>query len=309
MESQRMDAFKAATKSGYDAMVRGELERAHRLFQEARDLAEECEAEDPDALDKADVNLAMIRVQVRHDELAERGLREVLLRSVNDDVIRMAAHCLAKILSHRSEHEKALRFAHLSLAKAEALGDPKRLHAALALVGNVHGNRSYLDEALRYFEQAFVILEEHEIDDPAQHAFYWTAYKDSIGYTLTLTGRAEEGRLHLEEALEKARTFGITDLVAETSADLCFACLQIGRLEEARMAGDAALEIAVASGHQQLQRNCYYLLGECASRAGDTAASRDYFQRLSRFYPQVPFLAEFLESYDISSMINLKEFA
>ena len=58
-----------------------------------------------------------------------------------------------------------------------------------------------------------------------------------------------------------------------------------------------------------LRRNCYYLLGETCSRLGDDDAADEHFRKLGEFYPQLPFLSEFLRQYDISAMINLKEFA
>ena len=79
------------------------------------------------------------------------------------DVMRLAAHCLAKVLSHKNEHEKALRFARLSLEKAQRSNDPLRLHSALSLLGAVYGNQSYLDEALDHYEQAPKVVSDEVI--------------------------------------------------------------------------------------------------------------------------------------------------
>lgn len=307
--SPRMSELMSTRDRAYEAMMRGELDRAQRDFEDALVMAHEVLDEDPDAVDKAQVNLAMIRVQRHEDDLAERGLREVLLRSANDDVIRLAAHCLAKVLSHKNEHEKALRFARLSLEKARLSGDSLRIHSALSLLGAVYGNQSYLDEALDHYEQALSILEQNPLKEPAHHAFYWSAAMDWIGYTLVLSGRHEEGRIKLEQAYERARAFGITDTAAEIASDLCFACLQLGRLEQARMFGEASLEIAESQALEHLRRNGYYLMGETCSRMGDDEAADAYFKKLGEFYPQLPFLSDFLRQYDISAMINLKEFA
>lgn len=304
-----MAEYSRLRDSGYHAMMRGELERARRDFEDALEVASTCLDDDKDVVDKAEVNLAMIRVQCHQDQPAEKGLREVLLRSLNDNVIRMAAHCLAKILSHRNEHEKALRFARLALDKSRSLGDPLFLHSSLGLLGAVYGNQSYLGESLDHYEQALRILDESPLPDASHHAFYWCAYQDSIGYTLVLLGRAKEGRLRLESAHERARSFGISDLVAEIESDLCFCHLQLDRLDQAAIYGESALAIAESQSLDRLRRNCYYLLGEIASRQDDDEAADGYFKKLGEFYPQVPFLGEFLRQYDISSMINLKEFA
>ena len=298
-----------ARDKGVQAMMRGDLKLATRLLEHARELAGACAASYPGIVDMAEVNLAMIRVQNHEDDLAEKGLREVLLRSTNDDVIRLAAHCLAKVLSHAGAHEKALRFAKLSLEKARGIGDPLRLHSALQLMGAVLANQSYLDDAVQYYEEALEVLERDPPSNPADEAFYWTAATDWLGYVLVLTGRVAEGRGRLEAAHERAKAFGIVDVVAETGSDLCFAYLQEGRLADARKVGDEALAIAESEGLSFNRRNCYYLLGEVASRMGEDEVAERYYRKLGELYPQVPFIGEFLREYDVSALINLKEFA
>ena len=301
--------YEALRDEGLAAMTRGDLRSACHRLEAARDVVAEAADELPDLLDQAEVNLAMIRVQVHEDGLAERGLREVLLRSGSDDVIRLAAHCLAKILSRRSEHEKAMKYARLSLERAERLGDPLKLHAAYTLLGALNVNHSYLEEALAHYEKGLALLEENPVPDPVKHSYYWCMASDNVGYVLVLLGRVAEGRLRLELAHEKARALGITELVAETATDLCFAHLQEGRHEEARRFGLEALEIAEGQELTFFRRNCYYLLGEIASRSGDDAAADKWFATLGEFYPQVSFLGDFLKRFDVSQMINLKEFA
>lgn len=294
---------------GLEARSRGDLKVARRLLESARDAAADLAGEAPGLLDQAEVNLAMIRVQLHEDDAAEKGLREVLLRSGSDDIVRLAAHCLAKILSHRQEHEKALRYARLSRERAEVLGDPFKLFAAAGLLGALHLNQSYLEDSLSHYEEAVRLLGEHRFEDPAEAAFYWGMALDNVGYVLVLLGRLEEGKLHLEDAHERASRFGITDLVAETAIDLCFAALQAGDLGGAVRYGERALEIAERNDLTFFRRNCYYLLGEAASRRGDEEAADRYFAKLGEFYPQIAFLGEFLKEFDVSQMINLKEFA
>jgi tetratricopeptide (TPR) repeat protein len=301
--------YEALRDRGYRAMTRGELRAAAADLDAARRMADELVEDDPEIADKAEVNLAMIRVQLHEDALAERGLREVLLRTGNDDVARLAAHCLAKVLSRQSQHDKALRFATASLEKAKGLGDPLKICSALQLLGQVHVNRSSLDEALRCYGEAVAILKERPLPDPSLHAFYWCVATDMLGYVLVLLGRRDEGRKLLEQAYASSIEHGLVHLVAETAVDLSFAALQEERLDDATRYGTEALAIADAEGLEMERRNAYYLLGEAASRRGDDAAADDFFRRLAAYYPQVPFLGEFLREYDISSLVNLKEFA
>jgi len=294
---------------GLDAMRRGDLREAAALLTAARDTVLRDPVHDRALLDQAEVNLAMVRVQLHEDDQAEAGLREVLLRSSNDDVVRLASHCLAKVLSHRHDHEKALRHAARSLEAARRIGDPLKIHGALTLLGAIRLSQCFLEESLAHYEDALRLLEEHPLPDASQHGFYWCMVTDNIGYVLVMLDRGREGRLKLEAAHERARCLGITDLVAETASDLCFAWLQAGELDRARRAGEEALEIAERQDLPFFRRNCYYLLGEIASRSGDEAAADHWFRKLGEFYPQIAFLGDFLKEFDVSQLVNLKEFA
>ena len=307
--AKRLKDYEELRERGWKAMTRGDVKTACLEYEEALEVARECLDEDPDVVDKAEVNLALARVQAHEDEKAERGLREVLLRSTNNEVIRVAAQCLAKILSHRNEHEKAHRFARLALEKATELGQPLQIFSCRTLLGLLYLNQSYLDESLEHYEAALALLEEHPLDEPGEQAYYWALTTDNIGYVLVLQGALDEGLLRLEAAHERARNLGITDLVAEIATDLCFVHLRRDELDEARRHGEAALAMAEEHGYDFFRRNCYYLLGEVASRSGEDAKADEYFGRLAEFYPQFAFLGDFLREYDISSMINLKEFA
>jgi tetratricopeptide (TPR) repeat protein len=294
---------------GWKALTRGDVQMACREYEQALVVARHCADEDEGVVDKAEVNLAMARVQAHQDDVAEKGLREVLLRSSNAEVIRVAAQALAKILSHRHEHDKAHRFALLALEKAEEIGEPLQLFSCRTLMGLTRLNQSYLAESLEHYEAALQLLEEHPHEDPAEQAYYWALTADNIGYVLVLKGDLQEGRLRLEAAYERARNLGITDLVAEITTDLCFVHLRLGELDTAQEFGERALNLAENHGYEFFRRNCYYLLGEVASQRGDDAEADNYFRKLSEFYPQFAFLGDFLKEFDISSMINLKEFA
>ena len=203
----------------------------------------------------------------------------------------------------------AHRFARLALEKAEELGQSLQIYSCLTSLGLLYLNQSYLDEALENYEAALRLLEEHPPEDPAEQAYYWALTTDHIGYVLVMKGSLREGLLKLEAAHDRARNLGITDLVTEIATDLCFVHLRLGNLDEARSFGETALEMAEEHAYDFFRRNCYYHLGEVASQSGNDAEADEYFRRLGEFYPQFAFLGEFLREYDISSMINLKEFA
>ena len=107
MKSEHMTRYEELRAEGQKGFTTGDVKAACQAYEQALEVAQHCVDEDDEILNKAQVNLALARVQAHQDELAEKGLREVLLRSSHADVIRVAAQCLAKILSHRNEHEKA----------------------------------------------------------------------------------------------------------------------------------------------------------------------------------------------------------
>lgn len=301
--------YEELRERGWKAMTQGDMRLACEIYESALAAAQHCLAADPDVVDKAEVNLALARVQANKDEVAERGLREVLIRSGNSEVIRVAAQCLAKIHSHRSEHEKAHRYAQLALEKAEELGEPLQVLSCRTTLGLLYGNQSYYDESLEQYAAVLELLEEGPLGDPAQQAYYWTLTTDHVGYVLAMKGLLPEAKEKLEGAHAKARELRITELLAEIGTDLCFVNLRLGNLSEARSYGEEALAIAEEHGYDFFRRNCYYLLGEVASQGGNDEVADDYFRRLAEFFPQFAFLGDFLREYDISSMINLKEFA
>lgn len=305
----RIRDYEAARDRGWQAMTRGDLKLACREYEDALELARASIEDDPDVVDKAEVNLALARVQAHQDDLAERGLREVLLRSSNADVMRVAAQSLAKVLSHRHEFDKAQRFARLALQKAEELDDPLKVFSCRTLLGLLALNQSYLEESLEHYETALHLIEAHPSEDKSYQAYCLAVAMDNVGYVLVLQGNLREGLLRLEAAHEQARNLGITDVVAEILTDLCFASLRLDDLDRAEQYGEQALRCAEVNGYDFFRRNCYYLLGEISSRQGREEEADDYFRRLGEFYPQFAFLGEFLKEYDISSMINLKEFA
>ncbi|MEM7247356.1 MAG: hypothetical protein AAF533_18590 [Acidobacteriota bacterium] len=296
---------------------RGDVEQACVGFEAARDIALLLADEEPELVDGAEVNLALARVNAHEDELAEPGLREVLMRSNNPDVCRVAAQSLAKILSHRNEHEKARWFAREALRHAENLEDADQPEGALkrqschTLLGLLAMNQSYLDEALEEYRKALALIEAHPLQDAERQDHFWALSTDSIGYALVMKGDLDEGLTHLRAALERAKTLDQGDLVAEIETDICFALLRMDRLDEAERHGLAARAIAEEEGFDFLRRNSYYLLGEIYSRRGDDRAADGYFRLLAEFFPELgtEAIGDFFRVFDVSSMINLKEFA
>jgi tetratricopeptide (TPR) repeat protein len=82
--------------------------------------------------------------------------------------------------------------------------------------------------------------------------------------------------------------------------------MQIKEYTRALEHGEKALALALEHEYKDIQKNCYYLLGEIHLLMGEDEKSDQYFDRLQEYYPHVPVLKEFLRTFDVTSIINLK---
>ena len=69
---------------------------------------------------------------------------------------------------------------------------------------------------------------------------------------------------------------------------------------------ESYLELAEADGYKELIKNCYYLLGEINYLSGNEEKRDHYFYRLQEMYPHLPFLRDFLCTFDVSKIIALR---
>ena len=70
--------------------------------------------------------------------------------------------------------------------------------------------------------------------------------------------------------------------------------------------GEKALAIASDKDYKDILKNCYYLLGEVNLLMDNEERSDLYFDKLQEFYPHLPVLKQFLRTFDVSNIINLK---
>ena len=66
----------------------------------------------------------------------------------------------------------------------------------------------------------------------------------------------------------------------------------------------AALQIAEQAGYRDVIQNCCYILGELAAMEGNLEEREAYFSRLQAFFPNFPYLREFLRMFDVSSILT-----
>jgi tetratricopeptide (TPR) repeat protein len=259
------------------AVHRGELSRELELARRAMIVARA--GKQADLVHRATVNRSMVLLELGETADAEKGLREVVLGSNSDRTICRAAFYLASSLRRQQRMSRALFFAHQAADKAEALQDPFWLARCRNLLGNIHLNQSDLE-----FARAIVL--------------------DNIGYGLTLNKEMDEGVVIIRQALTLAREIGDRRTEAECRQDLAHAHLLAQELDAARENAVAALQIAEETGYRDVNQNCCYILGELAAMEGNVEEREAYFSRLQAFFPNFPYLREFLRMFDVSSILT-----
>lgn len=293
-------SFEEWTARGAEATQRGDFLDALDAYSKSRELA--LSGGCPGRLDKADLNLAMVRIQLGQARDGEDGLREILLRTADPRIAFSAAYNLASSLRKQGKLEHASRYARRALERAQVVGANEMLAPVHNLLGNILLNQNYLEEALTEYKTALSIRGEQSEDTRYSRAIL----RENIGYCLILKKEFEEGLLCIREALSLAEQVGDRRCQAECLQDLCYGLLLQGELPEALRMGEAALVHAGEAAYRDIEENCHYLLGELGAKIGDLDRRDRHFESLQSLHPEIPFLREFLCAVDVIGMITLK---
>jgi tetratricopeptide (TPR) repeat protein len=285
---------------GCTALREGDLDQALALFEGAVSRArQEHEAEN---VNKALSNLSTCYIEMGEYEQAAKGLREIILRSSDDETICGASYNLSISLRRLGKHQKAFVYARKAIEKSRALGDLNWMARCHNLMGNIYLVQSHLDRSLVEYRKALRL----RMKEPERNHFSVAILKDNIGYCLMLQGHYEKGIEAVREALDIVTEIGSKKCICECAHDLSFGYMQLRRLEEAETFGKQALELAEAAGYKEIIKNCYYLLGEINYLKGDEGQRDHYFYLLQNLYPHLPFLRDFLCTFDVSKIIALR---
>lgn len=297
------DRYAALKEVGKAATLRGDFRAALEAYSEAREIACAGAGEaGADRMDEADLNVAMVLLQMGEARRGEEGLREILLRTRDPRVGIAAAYNLASSLRKQGRHERAMVYAKRAFERARSLGAADCLAMIHNLIGNLYLSQSYLDQALEEYERALALREAEEGDTRYSRAIVL----ENFGYCLLLKQRLPEGTARLREALDLARQMEDHRCEAECLQDLCYGLLLQGDHDSAAGCGVSALELSARYEYRDIEENCHYLLGELGSRTGDLSMRDEHFQRLQNLYPELPFLKDFLCAVDVTQIITLK---
>src|SRR5262249_53546511 len=198
MPADPLHDYADLTKEGSLCVRRGDFRRAIEIFEAARRLAEELR--DDDLLVKAICNISTSRLAVGEVQEAERGLRQLLLKTRDPQTIFVCSSNLASALRKQGRLEKALFYAKRALRASEMIDNFAWKAPCHNLIANIYMNMSYLDDAMAEYRFALSI---------SQKGGLGTSYpidyiKENLGYCLLLKKRYQQGIAIILEALQIA---------------------------------------------------------------------------------------------------------
>jgi len=273
-------------------------------FDVARELCEEAIERaralgDPEVLDLATCNRGGILIAQGEGERAVRDLRKILLRSASPANSFLAAYYVSQHHKLAGENQRSLFYARLALDHARHSDHPDFVASSHNRIANLLMLDSYFDEACGHFDQALELLPE---DHPLDRALILS----NSGYCCAVLGRYPQAFRRLFRSLRVIRDGCARSWERFPHLGLSFAYLELGRYERARWHGAKALRRSEEADSPEQVKNALYLLGETEKLGGDEETAWEHFHRLqTEFYPDKPYVTDFLIATDIRKLINL----
>jgi tetratricopeptide (TPR) repeat protein len=178
---------------------------------------------------------------------------------------------LAFSLSERGEFTAARDILARGRRVAEAANHPYSQMIASTLVGLVAVTQGRHAAALLPLEQSLEASRE-------KHLTVWAPLPSSLlGLTFVRLGRPDEGRTLLHSGVARSEELGVRAYLARWVTNLGEGLLVAGLPEEARVAGERALDLARTHRERGHEAWAHRLLGQVATTLGDgRAAARHY---------------------------------
>ncbi|PYS95351.1 MAG: hypothetical protein DMF50_09060 [Acidobacteria bacterium] len=300
MAGDPFQRYTEATADGQRLLLHGEFRTSLERFQDAYEAA--AEMEDQQLIFRALCNLSTARLSLGEIREAEKGLREILLKTEDPQCIFVASSNLASSLRRQGRLEKALFYAKRALRACEGLDNYAWKATCHNLIANIYLNMSYLDDAVAEYRFALSLSQKGGLGTSSPIEYI----KENLGYCILLKKRYRQGIAIILEALQISLANGNTRCVAECYQDLSFAYMQLKEFKRAEEHGQKAMAIGGEKDYKDIVKNCYYLLGEINLLMGNEDTSDHYFGKLQELYPHLATLKDFLRTFDVSNIINLK---
>jgi tetratricopeptide (TPR) repeat protein len=233
------------------------------------------------------------------DEYVPR-LCAIVLRNRSHVTGFLAANNVARACELRRENGKGLFYARIARERAEVVGRPEWVAAAMNQIANLLLADSHFAEAAETYREALALLPA--ADGPRQ-----LTYLANLGYCELVLGHHQSGLTFLYRCLRAARQQRSARLEMIARTDLCYGHLELGRFEVAERHGRRGLALAEQIAESDWVKNALYLLGEASVLAGADSRAYAWFHELQRrFYPAQPHLPDLLLSVDIRKLVNLR---
>jgi tetratricopeptide (TPR) repeat protein len=276
----------------------GRLEEARARYAASRQAA--MRQGDDELTERAYCNEAGVAIALDGGDQYLPRLREIVIRNRSHVNAFLAANNVARACELRRENQKGLFYARIARERARATDRPGWVAAAINQIANLLLADSYFEEAAATYHEALALV-------PAEESSRALTYLGNLGYCELVLGRTRQGLAMLYRCLRAARRHGWTRLEMVARVDLCYAHLELSRLEHAERHGRRGLALAEQVGEADWIKNALYLLGEVAVIGGASGRAYGWFHELQRrFYPQQPNLPDFLLSVDVRKLINLR---
>lgn len=257
-------------------------ERAERWLRQAQAQADRLSA--PPRL-AVDLNLVRGNLHLRRGELGQahsafaRGEQLAVDAGLSGASTLRLAHSVARLVGKRSGPKEALSLHRVNLERRRALLGPHHPDVADSLV-SVAANQVELyelDDAISNFEEALGIYEVAV--GPDAEAVLDTL--ENLGGVLSMTGRFDESRAHLNRLLELAEGADDALLAGHVSINLGDVCLMSQRAEAAERHFRRALRLLESrlDATDPLIGHAVGGLGEAYLELGRAGAAVDYLER------------------------------
>lgn len=277
----------------------GRFDEALTLFESAWDLAKR--GDDPVLADRAYLNRSSALISLNETDEVLPHLREILVRNLDPVNCRLAAYNIARVYEIRKETKKGLFYARIATTWTESIEspDPDWVASNHNQTGNFLVAESRFDEAIAEYRKA---LEIAPGAPEVRRALVWS----NLGYCLLVQKSYLEGFSLKYRALRVLRRHGAGHDQMVAHLDLAFGHLEVGRYRIAQRHAARALKFAEGHGDADALKNALYLSGEAANLQGDVDEARSHFRRLQRYFPDTPFVTDFLLAIDVRKIINLR---
>ncbi len=293
-----IETFESLRRRGYQQVNQGLLEEALATYGEALEWAE-CHG-DERCVDLAFCNRAAILVAQGDGRQLVGPLRCILLRSSDATVRHLAAYNVSLFYELVEDRQKGLFYARLALDHAKKAGTSEFIARSHNRIANTLIVESYFEEAQEHNLRALELLGD-------EVSLLRVSLLTNTGYCHIVLGHHTAGFEALFRSLRSLRTLDHREWESVVRLDLCYAYLEIGRLDPARRHGLAALRCAERTEDYEQVKNSLYLLGEVAKLAGESLSAYSFFSRLrDEFYPEKQFIADMLMTVDTRQLVNLR---